>query len=342
MGIKKFFFGKGIKTNSVIKDINYSDISEINKYLDFEEKDSLIILKKTLAKDERIYGLGENVKGINKRGSSFKSFNLDDPVITEDRRNLYASHNFLIFSNKLSVFALFIDTPKVVDYDLGFTHLDRVEIKIENGFDLYIIESNDIMPELEVTRKFREIIGESYIAPLFAFGVAQSRWGYKTKEDLLDVINGFNDKDLPLDMLFFDIDCLDEFKDFTFNDTFYKDGEIDLSFFKETREKGIHLVPIVDAGVKVKDGYFLYDELIKNGGAVKDKDGKEFIVGVWPGDSILPDFLSKEGHDIFGAGYKKYLDLGLDAFWNDMNEPALFYGKDNLLSFGKFLKNIFQ
>ena len=339
MGIKRFKFGNRIKTNSVIKEIEYCDLTLLDKYFNVSKKNN-ITLERTLDKDDAIFGLGENVKGINKRGSRFKSYNFDDPVITEDREYLYASHNFFIIKNIMNTFGVFIDTPKVVNYDLGFTHLNELKIELEDGFDLYIIDSNDTYPELEIIRKFREIIGMSYIAPLFGFGVGQSRWGYKTKEDLESVIKGFSEKELPLDMLFFDIDCLDEFKDFTFNDSFKENGKININFFNDLKNKGIHLIPIVDAGVKVKKGYFLYDELIVNKAYTFDKDGKEFVVGVWPGDSILPDFYYKKGHDIFGKAYKEYLDFGIDGFWNDMNEPALFYGKNNLLDFRDYLKTV--
>ena len=339
MGIKRFKFGKRIITNSVIKEIDYCDLSILDKYFNVSTKNE-ITLERILDREDKIFGLGENVKGINKRGSRFISYNFDDPDITEDREYLYASHNFLIISNIMNTFGVFIDTPKVVKYDLGFTHLNELKIELDDGFDLYIIESNDAYPEIEIIHKFREMIGMSYIAPFFSFGVGQSRWGYKTKEDLESVIKGFTEKELPLDMLFFDIDCLDEFKDFTFNDSFKENGKININFFNDLKDKGIHLIPIVDAGVKVKEGYTLYDELIKERAYTFDKNGKPFTVGVWPGDSILPDFFSKKGHDIFGEAYKYYLDLGIDGFWNDMNEPALFYGKNNIEAFRDYLKTV--
>ena len=334
MEIKRFAFGKSIPTNTIVKEYKINDLKELNHYFDVQVENDNCILKLDLGKDDKIYGLGENVKGINKRGCRFKSFNEDDPIIIESRESLYASHNFLIVASSDKVFGIFLDTPQVVTFDLGFSDLDKLVINTHIGFDLYIIDSNDKYPELDIIHSFREMIGKSYIAPFWAFGVAQSRWGYKTQGDLEEVIKGFRDKDIPLDMLFCDIDCLDNFKDFTFNDTF-KAG-----FFKECASKGIHIVPIVDAAVKDEKGYFLCDELKENNACCFDKEGKPFIVGVWPGDSVLPDFLSDKGQEIFGKGYKKYLDLGIDGFWNDMNEPALFYSKDNLTSLGKHLSSL--
>ena len=340
MGIKRFQFGNKIITNSVVIDYNYSSLSELNNYFKYSNVNGNITLERILDKNDAIFGLGENVKGINKRGSFFTSFNTDDPDINENRTSLYASHNFFIVSGTLKTFGVFIDSPKIIHYDLGFYDLDKLVINTLDGFDLYIIESNDVYPELHIISRFREMIGKSYIAPLFGFGVGQSRWGYKTKEDLENILKGFSDKKIPLDMLFFDIDCLEEFEDFTFNQTFYKDKGIDKEFFNDLIDKGIHLIPIVDAAVKVKDGYFLYDELMKEKGYIFDKEGKPYIVGVWPGDSILPDYLSKAGSLVFAKGYKKYLELGIDGFWNDMNEPALFYGKDKLNELAQYLKQI--
>ena len=340
MSIKRFGFGKRIITNSVIKEYKYNDIKELNDYFNVSNTKEEYTFCMELNKDTKIYGLGENVKGINKRGCSFISFNTDDPVITEDRKSLYGAHNFLIVSSVKKTFGVFIDTPKAVEYDLGFSDLDLLTIKTSDGFDLYIIEESGNYKELDIISKFRSMIGESYIAPLWSFGVGQSRWGYKSRQDLDDVMNAFEKKKIPLDMLFIDIDCLDEYKDFTFNDTFYKDGKIDKEFFNGVASKGVHLIPIVDAAVKVKDGYFMYEELMKHKGYCADKDGKPFIVGVWPQDSLLPDYLSVAGSEIFGKGYKEYLDLGIDGFWNDMNEPALFYSKNNLNALANHLKGI--
>ena len=44
----------------------------------------------------------------------------------------------------------------------------------------------------------------------------------------------------------------------------------------------------------------------------------------------FPDFLNEEARRWFGEKYKILLDYGIDGFWNDMNEPAIFYTEDHL------------
>ena len=55
-----------------------------------------------LGKEDIVYGLGENVRGINKRGYLYISNASDDPYHTEDKSSLYAAHNFLIVDGTLS------------------------------------------------------------------------------------------------------------------------------------------------------------------------------------------------------------------------------------------------
>lgn len=53
-----------------------------------------------MAEEDIVFGLGENVRGINKRGWIYESKCSDDPNHREDKRSLYGAHNFLIVDGK--------------------------------------------------------------------------------------------------------------------------------------------------------------------------------------------------------------------------------------------------
>ena len=57
-----------------------------------------------------LYGLGENVRGINKRGWVYESKCSDDGNHTEGKSSLYGAYNFMIVSGK-DTFGFFIDYP---------------------------------------------------------------------------------------------------------------------------------------------------------------------------------------------------------------------------------------
>lgn len=180
---------------------------------------------------------------------------------------------------------------------------------------------------MNIIRSFRRMIGCSYIPPKFAFGFAQSRWGYMNREDVRTVADGYRECDFPIDMIVLDIDYMENYKDFTINGERFPDFP---AFVKEMRERGIRLIPIIDAGVKVEKGYSVYEEGVKNNYFCKGEDGEPFVVGVWPGDSVFPDFLNSKAREWFGSNYKTLLDCGIEGFWNDMNEPSVFYSKKSL------------
>mgnify|MGYP003505612482 CR=1 FL=1 len=270
-----------------------------------------------------VWGLGENVRGMNKRGHSYTSWCSDEFEHSEEKHSLYGAHNFLVIDGRKKI-GVFVDNPGKVVFDVGSTDFNILKISIEsNDYELYIFEGESV---LSIVKEFRSLIGESYIPPRWALGIGQSRWGYGSEEDLLRVQSGYRNNRLPLDMLYLDIDYMDNFKDFTIDEKKYKDFKKTISRLKDDK---IRVIPIIDAGVKVEDGYEVYDEGMKNGYFCKDKDGKEFIVGVWPGRSVLPDFLNKDASKWFGDKYKILTDMGIEGFWNDMNEPALFYSEKN-------------
>ena len=48
------------------------------------------------------------------------------------------------------------------------------------------------------------------------------------------------------------------------------------------KKEHIHLVPIIDAGVKVEKGYSVYEEGVEKGYFCEGEEGI-FTAGVWPG-----------------------------------------------------------
>ena len=320
--IKKYRFGTPVETDAVVekKPETKGKIGLLEELPDGET----IRFGCTLEKEDVVYGLGENVRGINKRGWIYESRCMDDPVHVETRRSLYAAHNFLIVAGR-KTFGVFVDHPGLVTFDIGYTHLDRLEICPQYpDLDLYIIEGSSLP---EIVREFRRMIGMSYLAPKWAFGYQQSRWSYMDEEEIRGVVEGHRKNHIPLDAVYLDIDYMERYKDFTVNQETFPDLA---GFTARMREQGIHLVPIIDAGVKIEDGYSVYEEGREKGYFCKNEDGTDFIGGVWPGRVHFPDFLNEKTREWFGGCYRVLMDQGIDGFWNDMNEPALFYSQANL------------
>ena len=204
--IKRFNFSPIIHTGAVVKEIPY-DSSNPEPFI---QKDGCFLLHiKDDARVTRIYGLGETVRGINKRGWIYESWCTDDGIHTEDKRSLYGAHNFILVDGE-ERFGAFFDTPGKITFDLGYTDSDRIVITPESfALDLYIVTGDSLKA---IVGEFRALIGKSYTPPLWAFGYGQSRWGYVTEKDIRECADKYRDAGIPLDMLYLDIDYMDSFK----------------------------------------------------------------------------------------------------------------------------------
>lgn len=320
--VVRYEFGKPIETYSVIeKGVIESDIEFKYFQLNLGEE---IKLKYNMGKQDIVYGLGENIRGINKRGWIYESFCTDDPNHAPDKKSLYGAHNFFIVDGEKR-FGVYIDFPSKIIYDVGYEKKDKLEITIEGkDVDIYIINGETVK---EIAQNFLKIIGKGYVPPKWAFGYLQSRWSYPTEEAVESLANEFIERDIPCDGICLDLDYMDNYKDFSLSNERFPNFE---EVTRRLKSKGVKIIPIIDAGVKIEDGYDIYEEGIEKGYFVTDKDGKPFVAAVWPGKVHFPDFLNKDARKWFGKKYKCLIDKGIEGFWNDMNEPAIFYSENGI------------
>ena len=282
----------------------------------------------TLSEQATVYGLGEMPRGINKRGWHYITNNTDESRHSEDKLSFYGAHNFLLVRDGSTCFGLFVDFPGKVYYDIGYTRHDLFSFHTETpDYDLYLLSGGN---ENAICKEFRTLIGRSYIPPRWAFGLAQSRWGYKTEEDVREVARQYKEHDLPLDMICMDIEYMQDYADFTVN----KERFPDLTKLSaDLKAQGIRLVPIIDAGVRIDPNDPTCTEGLEKGYFCKKADGTPFVAAVWPGKAYFADFLRPEVREWFGHKYKALTDCGIEGFWNDMNEPSLFYSPERLRAF---------
>lgn len=321
--IRRYTYGEPYETGAVTVQMPAEQGSF--PYFTISREESKVSFTIRLEKDEILLGLGETVRGMNKRGYIYRSWNSDIFDHNETQSSLYASQNLLIFFGGKRLFAIYLDDPGLVTWDLGYTQTDTAVITSENGdLDVYLIEGNSLK---ETVRAFRKLIGKSYIPPRWAFGYIQSRWGYASEAEIRNVAGEHRKRGIPLDGICMDIDYMTEYKDFTWNREQFPDLK---RFSAEMKEEQLHLIPIIDAGIKLEPGDPVYDSGAEKDCFCRKENGDLFIGAVWPGRSCFPDFLRADVREWFGEQYRVLLDQGIEGFWNDMNEPAIFYSDETL------------
>lgn len=314
----KKVFGKPFETYAITQRVPETD--EV-KYFSVKEEEHQITFTLSLEDNDIVYGLGETMGGLNKRGGRYISFNTDTADHQDSNPSLYASHNFLIVDGSIH-FGVFFDTPARVLFEIDYQNSGKIKVVCEtDSVNVYQIEQENAY---QIAREFLGAIGRCYIPPLWAFGYGQSRFGYMDEADFEAVVKGYEENQLPLDYICMDIDYMDRYIDFTVDKSRFPDLK---AFVAKLKGKGIQLVPIVDAGIKIEPGNAVYEEGVAKGYFCKNKEDGLFQAGVWPGMTHFTDFLNPDARAWFGNQYRFYTDQGLEGFWNDMNEPAIFYSE---------------
>lgn len=319
--IQRFVIGKPFPTESVVLDLP-AETGPVPYLTPDGDGWQYVMQEKDI-----VYGLGEMPRGLNKRGWHYETNNTDESEHGENRLSYYAAHNFLLISpaDGSGCIGIFVDFPGKVSYDIGYTRHDTLRFATaEPNYALYLITAPTAA---EVAKKFRQLIGPSYIPPKWAFGLAQSRFGYKTEADIREVAAQYKANGLPLDMICMDIDYMQSYADFTIDKARFPDlGKL----AADLKAEGIRLVPIIDAGIRCDDNDPVCREGLEKGYFCTKEDGTPFVAAVWPGKAYFTDFLRPEARAWFGKQYKMLTDLGIEGFWNDMNEPAIFYSREGL------------
>ena len=277
---------------------------------------------KKMYNDEKFYGLGEKTGHLNKKGYEYTMWNTDDgsPHV-ESHKTLYKSIPFFITLRENSAYGIFFDNTFKTYFDMGKENSNYYYFGADDGnLDYYFIAG----PELDkVVTRYTDLTGTTPLPQMWSLGYQQSRYTYDSKERLMEIANNFREKDIPCDVLHLDIDYMDDFKVFTWDENKFPNPK---EITKELSNNGFKVVTIIDPGVKKSKGYSIFDQGIENGYFATDKDGITYINKVWPGDSAFPDFTDSQVRDWWGDNQKLMIDSGVSGIWNDMNEPASFNG----------------
>jgi alpha-glucosidase len=293
-------------------------ISEDDPSLGISWMGNAVTNYRKLFADERFIGLGEKTGGLNRRGSAYVNWNSDVPAYALDKDPLYSTIPFFIGLHDKLVYGIFMDNSYKSWFDFGASTDNTMSSfgAADGDLDYYMISGNSVS---DIIRNYTGLTGRAKLPPIWSFGYQQCRWSYYPDTELLTVAKTFRDKQIPIDVLYLDIHYMDNYKIFTFSPVNYpKPAET----IAELKKMGFKVVVIIDPGLKVEPGYFAYEEGVKNNYFVKYPNGTNYIGSVWPGRSHFPDFTNPKVRDWWGGMFKTYTDVGIDGFWNDMNEPA--------------------
>lgn len=271
---------------------------------------------KKLQEGERFIGLGEKTGPLDRKGASYQNWTSDAYGYHGGSDPLYCSTPFYIGVHNQLSYGIFFDNSHKSFFNFGASNNRFASFSADAGEMNYYFFHGSVQ---EVIQQYTHLTGRMEMPPLWSIGYQQCRYSYYPDKEVLTLAQTFREKDIPADVIVFDIHYMDKYKIFTWDPKNFPDPK---GLIEKLRKQGFHVVVMCDPGIKVEEGYDAYDDGVKKNVFIKYPDGENYQGQVWPGWCHFPDFTNPATREWWATKFKDYVDMGVDGFWNDMNEIA--------------------
>ncbi|KFV86324.1 Neutral alpha-glucosidase C, partial [Struthio camelus australis] len=300
---------------------------------------------------EHVYGIPQHTETLllknTSDGDAYRLYNLDIfGHKIHDKIGIYGSVPFLLAHKPNRTSGIFwlnssetlvdISTKAVAEHVPSRSTAETAKQRVLPQTDVRWMSESGIIDvfllmgptAFDVFKQFAQLTGTQALPPLFSLGYHQCRWNYEDEQDVKAVDAGFDEHDIPYDVIWLDIEHTDGKRYFTWDKKKFQNPKRMQELLRKKKRK---LVVIVDPHIKVDPTYTLYSQGKDKGYFVKDRNGQDFEGICWPGSSCYLDFTSPEVRKWYADqfAFKSYKGSTNILFvWNDMNEPSVFRGAE--------------
>jgi alpha-glucosidase len=272
---------------------------------------------KKLQEGERFIGLGEKTGPLDRRGAGYVNWNTDNFGYGSGADPLYCSIPFYIGIHHNLAYGVFLDNSYKTFFNFGASNDRFSSFAADVGeMNYYFMHDTSIAG---IIQQYTHLTGRMELPPLWSIGYQQCRYSYYPDKEVLSLADTFREKDIPADAIVLDIHYMEKYKIFTWSKRDFPDPK---SLLKKLKDQGFNIVIMCDPGIKVEEGYEAYEDGVKKDVFVKYPDGSNYTGQVWPGWCVFPDFTKPATRSWWKDHFKEYVSLGVEGFWNDMNEIA--------------------
>ncbi|HEY9620772.1 MAG TPA: TIM-barrel domain-containing protein [Crinalium sp.] len=275
---------------------------------------------KRIEADEHFYGFGERTGLLDKRSERKTNWTVDALDYGSLTDEMYQAIPFFMALRPNLAYGIFFNTTFWSQFDLGAAQPGVWQMTTRGGeLDYYIIYGPQ---PAQILATYTQLTGRMPLPPKWALGYHQCRWSYDSEDVVRELAREFRDRQIPCDVIHFDIDYMRGFRVFTWSPKRFPDPE---KLVGDLADNGFKTVTIIDPGVKYEPeaDYPVFDQGFDHDYFVRKADGQMFHGYVWPERAVFPDFLRPEVREWWGNWQKSLTEAGVAGIWNDMNEPAI-------------------
>ena len=289
--------------------------------------DYLILFESILTTGD-IFGWGERIHKFKLQPGRYTTWPNDSSNILDDGqggKNLYGVQPFYLHRSQSGLFMgmLFLN---INAQDLFIKELLSKMYSLEHRtiggiIDIFIMTGKT--PD-EVLQQYHEVIGFAQVPPLWTLGWQQCKFGYRNDTYLDEIQTKYEEHELPMDVVWTDIDYMEDYRDFTIAKKRYPNLP---SLVDKYHRQEKYYMPIIDIGIPKNTTDKYYNKGMEMDLFIKSNyTGEPLVNIVWPGKCVFPDWFHPNTTLYWHEGLSEINSkLDLDGIWLDMNEPSVKY-----------------
>lgn len=285
----------------------------------YENGGEVVKMSKKAQPGESYYGLGDKPADNNMRAKRFELWGTDQYAFGKHTDPLYKNIPFYIGLQNKMAYGIFFDNTFRSFFDFAQERHHVTSFWAHGGnMDYYFIYG----PQVEsVVSAYTELTGKPEMPPLWALGYHQCKWSYYPESNVKEIAAKFRELQIPCDAIYLDIDYMDGFRCFTWDNEKFPNPT---QMIADLKADGFKTIAIIDPGIKVDPEYSVYKEALEKDYFCKRADGPYMKGKVWPGECYFPDYTNPKVREWWAGLFKGLIaDNKLSGVWNDMNEPAV-------------------
>ena len=286
----------------------------------YEFGGNIVKMSKISNDGESYYGLGDKPDHLNLKGKRFDNWVSDSFAFGKYTDPLYKAIPFYTGLHHGKSYGVFFDNSFQTCFDFAQERKNVTSFWAYGGeMNYYFIHGPKMT---DVVASYTDLTGKPHQLPaLWSLGYHQCKWSYYPETKVKEITSTFRELNIPCDAIYLDIDYMEGFRCFTWNNDYFPDPK---RMVKELADDGFKTIVIIDPGIKIDPEYHVFQEALEKDYFCKRADGPYMKGKVWPGQCYFPDFTKAEVRDWWSDLFKELVeDIGVRGVWNDMNEPAV-------------------
>lgn len=264
------------------------------------------------------YGAGERGHAIDLRGDTLRMYNR-------------ATYGYGAGDSRIS--QMNITMPLLLSsdgYAIVFDDHARAELVVSNPItyttdntapvSYYFVNGASTLAD--VTERLTSLTGRQPLPPLWALGYITSRYGYRSQDETMGVVDTLRRAGYPLDGLVLDLYWFGKEEDMGRLDWDKANWPNPGKMMRDLGNRGINVVTISEPFV-LRNGLGIdnYNVLSDSSMLLLDTLGKTQEVEIWVGKGGMFDVSNPDTRRWLSRRYRDMLDLGVDGLWGDLGEP---------------------